>query len=69
MLKFSLLFAFVFICIQWLYRPLDYQPSEEMINQYRPSMKITPNENTKDTLELAQDPVSPTALRFLIAYE
>jgi hypothetical protein len=68
MLKFTLLFAFVFVCVQWLYHPVEYHPSEEMINQYRPSMKTKKNDDS-DSLKVATLAVSPGDLRFLIAYE
>ncbi len=69
MLKFTLLFSFIFVCIHWLYRPVNYHPSEEMINQYRPSVQMKTQEITIDTPKVAESLEKTSAMPFLIAYE
>ena len=69
MFKFTLLLAFVFVCVHWLYRPVEYHPSEEMLNKYRPSRQMKENPSVKDSIRIAQNKLSPSEFRFLVAYE
>ena len=51
MSKFALLLLFIGFILFWMYQPVQYDASEEIINQYRPSYQYSPDAILKDSIK------------------